>query len=520
MAFELSNNFECTAPPRFGEEINDDITELLYPVRHACLQVLVSRCFERPVDDKGFAQNIVSRDESPVPAVLAVIPVVAHRKVLIRRDLVWPEMFVDASRINILRIVFLQRLPIDIDRAAHHFDSIAGHADQSFYVCNLRAVRVFEYDDISAFRAFIGKNLRQDPGMKAINEFVDKKMVADQQVGFHGSGWDLECLNDKGSGKERNDGGNNDGFKILSNRRFAKFQLTLLQFHKFLKIKKFSIAFQFTQPYREAPGCRSILHGIWEVLGARYGTYEPEAEWRRKMEKVALITGSTSNIGKAIAEALARQGFHPVITSRNEEEARAIAENLSCSYFRADFSDVTAIESLFKFIKEKLNRLDVLVNNVAYTKNESISDCDLKTWEYTINTNLRSYYLCTRLASEMMKEQGGGCIINITVSSLRGMKDKFSYIVSKGGVNSLTMCAAMDLAPFNIRVNAVGSGLVGTPVGYRDFVNRPYENSRIPMGHIGKPEDVAEAAAFLVSEKAKYITGAILSVDGGVNAAL
>jgi 3-oxoacyl-[acyl-carrier protein] reductase len=240
------------------------------------------------------------------------------------------------------------------------------------------------------------------------------------------------------------------------------------------------------------------------------------------MEKVALVTGSTNNIGKSIAETLAGQGFHVIVTSRNEDEAKTVSENLpgKGSYFRVDFSEVTSIEGLFRFIIDRFHRLDVLVNNVAYTKNESILDCDRKTWEYTINTNLGSYYLCTQFAAEIMKEQGGGNIVNITVSSARGMKDKFSYIVSKGGVNSLTMCAALDLAPFNIRVNAVGSGLVGTPVGYREFVNRSYENPRIPIGHIGKPEDVGEAVAFLVSEKAKYIIGAILPVDGGLNIAL
>jgi NAD(P)-dependent dehydrogenase (short-subunit alcohol dehydrogenase family) len=240
------------------------------------------------------------------------------------------------------------------------------------------------------------------------------------------------------------------------------------------------------------------------------------------MKPTALVTGSTNNIGKGIAEVLARSGYHVIVTSRHGEEAKAVAENLpgEGSFFQVDFSEAKSIERLFDHIKEKFGRLDVLVNNVAYTRNESIMECDLETWSHTIDTNLRSYFLCTRYAAEMMKGQGGGSIVNITVSSARGMKDKFSYIVSKGGVNSLTMCAAMDLAPFNIRVKAVGSGLVGTPVGYREFVNRPYENSRIPIGHIGSPEDVAEAVAFLVSEKAKYIIGAFLPVDGGVNIAL
>jgi len=240
------------------------------------------------------------------------------------------------------------------------------------------------------------------------------------------------------------------------------------------------------------------------------------------MERIALVTGSTNNIGKTIADVLSREDYHVIITSRNEAEAKTVSEGLpkKGSYFRVDFSQAGEIEKLFEFIKKTFGRLDVLVNNVAYTKNESILDCDLSNWEYTLNTNLRSYYLCTRLAAEIMKEKGGGSIVNITVSSARGAKDKFSYMVTKGGVNYLTMCAAIDLAPFNIRVNAVGSGLVGTPVGYREYVGRPYKNDRIPIGHIGNPEDVAEAVAFIISDKAKYIVGAILSVDGGLNISL
>jgi NAD(P)-dependent dehydrogenase (short-subunit alcohol dehydrogenase family) len=243
------------------------------------------------------------------------------------------------------------------------------------------------------------------------------------------------------------------------------------------------------------------------------------------MEKVALVTGSTHNMGKAIAENLSRDGYLVIVTSRHEDEARVLAENLpkKGTHYKVDFSDAKQIEGLFSFIKEKLGRLDVLVNSLAYTKNESIFDCTLEIWEKTINTNLRSYFLCTKYAAEIMKELGGGSIVNITISGKRGTKDKFSYVVSKGGVGFLTMSAALDLAPFNIRVNAVGSGLVGTPVGTKEFPernNRPYESPGIPAGHIGEPHDVANAVSFLLSDKAKYIYGAMIPVDGGMNSSL
>ena len=127
------------------------------------------------------------------------------------------------------------------------------------------------------------------------------------------------------------------------------------------------------------------------------------------MAKIALVTGSTNNIGKSIAEVLSRDGYHVIITSRNETEAREVAENLPQpgSYFRLDYAKAEEIKALFDFIKEKFGRLDVLVNNVAYTKNESILDCDLETWQLTMDTNLRSYYLCSRYAAFLMKEQRG-----------------------------------------------------------------------------------------------------------------
>jgi NAD(P)-dependent dehydrogenase (short-subunit alcohol dehydrogenase family) len=164
------------------------------------------------------------------------------------------------------------------------------------------------------------------------------------------------------------------------------------------------------------------------------------------METVALVTGSTNNIGKGIAETLSRDGFLVIVTSRHENEAKEVADHLPAkgAYYQVDFSDAGQIAGLFSFIKKSYGRLDVLVNSVAHTENESILGCTLETWERTINTNLRSYYLCTRYAAEIMRECGGGNIVNITVGGGEGGggKNKFAYTVSKGGVNSLTKCAA------------------------------------------------------------------------------
>jgi NAD(P)-dependent dehydrogenase (short-subunit alcohol dehydrogenase family) len=240
-----------------------------------------------------------------------------------------------------------------------------------------------------------------------------------------------------------------------------------------------------------------------------------------RMEKVALVTGSTHNVGKGIAETLSRDGYTVVVTSRHESEAKEVAEHLATKggYYQVDFSNPEQIAGLFSFIRKTYGRLDVLVNNVAYTKNESIMDCTLEIWDCTINTNLRSYFLCTKYAAEIMKEQGGGNIVNITISRNRGARDKFAYSVSKGGVKSLTMSAQVDLARFNIRVNAVGIGPTGSPVGQKESTERTrvYESPGIPARHIGVPQDIANAVSFLVSEKASYVYGAFLAVDGGGN---
>ncbi len=233
-------------------------------------------------------------------------------------------------------------------------------------------------------------------------------------------------------------------------------------------------------------------------------------------EKIALVTGSTNNIGLGIAYAFAREGAKVIVHSRHEEEAKTIAAELGGDYFAADVSQPEQLDKLFDYIRKKHRRLDILVNCVAHATRNDILETTLEEWNRIMAINLTGYFLCIQHAARIMKENGGGVIINISAASgERGSPGTAAYSISKGAINSLTRQAAVDLAPYRIRVNGIISGIVGTPLGSKDMGNRKMEYDTIPLRRIGQPEDVAEAAVFLASEKASYITNAILPVDGG-----
>ena len=232
--------------------------------------------------------------------------------------------------------------------------------------------------------------------------------------------------------------------------------------------------------------------------------------------KIALVTGSTNNIGLEIARAFAREGATVVVHSRHGEEARKIAAEIKGDACAADLSRADEIDRLFAHIRAKHRRLDLLVNTVAHSTKNGILDVSLEEWQQIMAVNLTAYFLCIQHAAKMMQAAGGGAIINISAASgERGSPGTAVYSISKGAINSLTRQAAVDLAPYNIRVNGIIAGIIGTPLGRRDMGNRKTEYDTIPLKRIGQPEEVAEAAVFLASEKAAYITNAIVPVDGG-----
>jgi len=232
-------------------------------------------------------------------------------------------------------------------------------------------------------------------------------------------------------------------------------------------------------------------------------------------EKIALVTGSTHNIGLATARAFAREGAKVIVHSRHAAEAKTIAQELNGDFFAADVAKAEQIAALFDHINKTYGRLDILVNSVAQSSSAGVLETSLEEWNRIMTINLTGYFLCIQHAGKIMKQQGSGAIINISAGSgERSSPGGAAYSVSKGAINSLTKQAAADLAP-TVRVNGIISGLVGTPIGQKDMGNRKLEYDIIPLRRIGRPEEVAEAVVFLASDKASYITNTILPVDGG-----
>jgi NAD(P)-dependent dehydrogenase (short-subunit alcohol dehydrogenase family) len=233
-------------------------------------------------------------------------------------------------------------------------------------------------------------------------------------------------------------------------------------------------------------------------------------------DRVALVTGSTHNIGLATARAFAREGAKVVVHSRHQEDARRIAGEIGGDSFAADVSRSEQIDALFDHIGKNHGRLDILVNSVAHSSKHGILDLPLEEWEPN-HGHKPNRLLSLHSARSENDERAGrrSHRQHLCGSGERSSPGGAAYSISKGAINSLTRQAAVDLAPYKVRVNGLISGLVGTPMGQDDMGSRKPEYDIIPLRRIGRPEEVAEAVVFLASDKASYITNAILPVDGG-----
>ncbi|GCE13996.1 3-oxoacyl-[acyl-carrier-protein] reductase [Tengunoibacter tsumagoiensis] len=241
--------------------------------------------------------------------------------------------------------------------------------------------------------------------------------------------------------------------------------------------------------------------------------------------QVALVTGGSRGIGRAIALELGRRGAD-VCVNYLGNEARAketVAEieafGVKALAIAADVSKSEDVERLFREVTSTLGSVSVLVNNAGITRDNLLVRLSEDDWDSVLDTNLKSSYLCCKAAARSMIRARKGCIVNIaSVVALGGNPGQANYTAAKGGLIALTKTLAIELGGRNIRVNAVAPGFIETDMT-ANLTKEAHQAlaGRIVLGHLGAPEDVAAAVGFLCSPPARYITGQVLSIDGGLS---
>jgi 3-oxoacyl-[acyl-carrier protein] reductase len=240
--------------------------------------------------------------------------------------------------------------------------------------------------------------------------------------------------------------------------------------------------------------------------------------------KIAVVTGSSRGIGAAIARELAAQGAAVVLNHRDSAtQAEAVIAEIVTTGGRAvaiqaDVSSYAEAQRLVKETVDRFGRIDILVNNAGTTRDMLIMMMPEADWDLVIQTNLKSAFNCSKAAVRPMMKQRFGRIINITsVSGLAGQAGQTNYSASKAGMIGFTKALAKEVGPRGITVNAIAPGFV--PTVLTDVLNEEQKRTIIsmtPMGRFAKPEEIAYATAFLADERAGFITGQVLSVDGGL----
>lgn len=248
----------------------------------------------------------------------------------------------------------------------------------------------------------------------------------------------------------------------------------------------------------------------------------------RLINKVALITGGTSGIGRATALLFSQEGAKVALTGRDEERGKRVVEEIRKASGTAIFirSDVRFAKECQQAVDETLRqfgRLDILFNNAGVFYPHGVVDCPEEEWDLTVDINLKGTYLMSKFALPAMISQGSGVIINNASGwGITGGNEAASYCASKGGVVLLTKAMAIDHGRQGIRVNCLCPGDVDTPMLSADAKLRGVEwedylakASNRPLGRIGTPEEIARAALFLASDDSSFVTGAVMAVDGG-----
>lgn len=240
--------------------------------------------------------------------------------------------------------------------------------------------------------------------------------------------------------------------------------------------------------------------------------------------RVALVTGSTRGIGKAIAEALAKSGATVVVTGRDESKAVEVAADIAAATgatvrgFGVDISDSAQAVAVVERVEKELGQLDILVNNAGLTRDNLIMRLKDEDWDAVINANLRGAFMTCRAASRGMMKRRWGRIINIaSVVGITGNKGQSNYAASKAGLIGLTKSIAKELASRNVLANVLAPGFVETDMTAAMTPEaKAVLSGGIPLERLGTPQDIAGIVVVLASDLAAYITGQVIVVDGGL----
>jgi acetoacetyl-CoA reductase len=236
------------------------------------------------------------------------------------------------------------------------------------------------------------------------------------------------------------------------------------------------------------------------------------------MAKTALVTGGTRGIGEAISVALKEAGYQVAANYGGNDQAAALfTERTAIPAYKFDVADFDAVADGIRRIEEDLGPVDVLINNAGITRDGTLHKMGHEQWQQVIDTNLGSCFNCARAVIDGMRERGFGRIVNIgSINGQAGQYGQVNYAAAKSGIHGFTKALAQEGAAKGITVNAVAPGYVDT-----EMVRAVPENvlqkiiARIPVGRLGKPEDIARSVLFLVADEAGFITGTTLSVNGG-----
>src|SRR5215467_1832128 len=243
-------------------------------------------------------------------------------------------------------------------------------------------------------------------------------------------------------------------------------------------------------------------------------------------DKVALVTGASQGIGRDTALALAEAGAKLALAARSEDKLAGLAEQIAATggealALKMDVADGDSVKAGFKQVLERFSRLDILVNNAAVTRDGLAMRMKKEDWDSVLGTNLTGAHLCTQQALAVMMRARAGRIINISsVVAQSGNAGQANYVAAKAGLIGLTKAIAVEIASRNVTVNAVAPGFIETPM--TDVLPEKVKEelkTRIPLGRMGSPRDVAAAIVFLASDEAGYITGHVLNVNGGMHLA-